>query len=415
MKRANRKILRNKTTVAAKALLAFSCLVAGGMASAGTLEQAKRMHDRLTGVPPTEEVLIEMEEHLRNGDGLLAAGVAMNNDNFYNQTVKNWAAPWTNREQDVFVPLNDYTATVIGFVKDERDFRTLLYSDVIYTGQGVSPAYSNSDNNHYETMEQSNVSLQDTLVSRVQSEVTGLPAEATSGVVTSRAGARSFLIAGTNRAAFRFTLLNHLCVDLEQVHDITRPPDRIRQDVSRSPGGDARAFLNGCMGCHSGMDPMAQALAFYDFEYDAENDLTGENGQINYNLEGDIDPDTGTRVEKKYHINSSTFPFGFVTPDDSWENYWREGINQSLGWDESLPGQGQGARSMFMEMAHSEAFAHCQVTKVFETVCLRSPDSDFDTNQNDHTAIDGWVSSFKTDGYNIKNVFARAADYCKGN
>ena len=47
--------------------------------------------------------------------------------------------------------------------------------------------------------------------------------------------------------------------------DTTRPPDRIRQDVARSPGGDSRLFLNNCVGCHSGMDPMAQAFAYYNF------------------------------------------------------------------------------------------------------------------------------------------------------
>ena len=65
---------------------------------------------------------------------------------------------------------------------------------------------------------------------------------------------------------FRFTLLNHLCHDMEQVHDTSRPPDRIRQDVTRSPGGDSSLFLNNCIGCHSGMDPMAQAFAYYDFD-----------------------------------------------------------------------------------------------------------------------------------------------------
>ena len=78
--------------------------------------------------------------------------------------------------------------------------------------------------------------------------------------MTSRAAAQSFFIAGTNRAMFRFTVLNHMCRDLEEIHDTTRPPDRIRQDVSRSPGGDARLFLNNCVGCHSGMDPDGAGL-----------------------------------------------------------------------------------------------------------------------------------------------------------
>ena len=38
-------------------------------------------------------------------------------------------------------------------------------------------------------------------------------------------------------------MLNHMCKDMEQVHDVKRVPDRIRQDVSRSPGGDSRLYL----------------------------------------------------------------------------------------------------------------------------------------------------------------------------
>ena len=84
--------------------------------------------------------------------------------------------------------------------------------------------------------------------------------------MTTRAAAAAFFVAGTNRAMFRFTLLNHLCNDLEQVKDSSYSPDRIRQDVSRSPGGDSRLFLNSCIGCHNGMDPMAQAFAYYNFD-----------------------------------------------------------------------------------------------------------------------------------------------------
>ena len=79
---------------------------------------------------------------------------------------------------------------------------------------------------------------------------------------------------------FRFTLINHLCRDMEQVHDTSRPPDRIRQDVSRSPGGDSRIFLNNCIGCHSGMDPMAQAFAYYDFD-ETQSRLVYTPGAVN--------------------------------------------------------------------------------------------------------------------------------------
>ena len=227
--------------------------------------------------------------------------------------------------------------------------------------------------------------------------------------MTSRAAAQAFFSAGTNRAMFRFTMLNHLCNDMEQVNDTSLNPDRIRQDVSRSPGGDSRIFLNSCLGCHSGMDPMSQSFAYYDFEYDANNDPDGESGTLVYNTIGMTDPDTGTRVKAKYHINSTNFEYGYVTPDDRWDNYWRNGQNRLLGWDDSLPGGGNGAKTMGQELAHSDAFAECQVKKVFKNVCLRSP-----VDSTDRSQISTMVNSFRNSGYNLKQVFAESAVYCMG-
>jgi hypothetical protein len=110
------------------------------------------------------------------------------------------------------------------------------------------------------------VNLFAALTPLTQSSVLGIPAAATAGLLTSRASSEAFFVDGTNRAMFRFTMMNHMCRDMEQVHDTSLPPDRIRQDVSRSPGGDSRIFLNNCIGCHSGMDPFAQAFAYYDFD-----------------------------------------------------------------------------------------------------------------------------------------------------
>ena len=41
--------------------------------------------------------------------------------------------PWTNRDQTVFAPLNDYAATVIGMVRDDVAFNTALSADILYT------------------------------------------------------------------------------------------------------------------------------------------------------------------------------------------------------------------------------------------------------------------------------------------
>jgi hypothetical protein len=363
-------------------------------AAAGPREQAKRIHDRIAGVPPSAAVLNQMEAEVAGGDAEAAAFIAMDNPAFYSVTLKNLVTPWTNREQTVFAPLNDYTATVIGMVRDDLPFNEVLSADILYVGGGGLglPAASAAGNDHYEQMETRGVNLLTGLVRTTQSGVYGTPPAATAGVMTSRAAAQSFFIAGTNRAMFRFTLLNHMCRDLEEVQDTSRPPDRIRQDVSRSPGGDARLFLNNCVGCHSGMDPMAQAFAYYTFD-EAQ-------GRMVY---------TGGNVQPKYFNNDTTFAFGFRTRDDAWENRWRAGQNSLLGWDGSLPGSGNGAKSLGEEFGASDAFATCQVEKVFRTVCLRNPQ-----DAADRIRIESMASAFRSSGYRLKQAFADAAVYCMG-
>jgi hypothetical protein len=188
---------------------------------------------------------------------------------------------------------------------------------------------------------------------------------------------------------FRFTLMNHLCNDLEQVKDITRTPDRIRQDVSRSPGGDSRIFLNSCIGCHSGMDPMAQAFAYYNYDETT--------GRLVY---------TTGQVQPKYLINADNFQPGYVTTDDGWDNYWRSGPNAILGWSNAPPnGSGNGAKSLGQELAQSDAFARCQSMKVYRNVCLAEPSQ---------AQLVTLKAAF-TANYSMKDVFATAAAECMGN
>ncbi len=381
---------------AARVAAAVSALVAlaqfAAPAHAGVAEQAARIHNRIAGVPPSPTVLQQMVTALNNNDTATATKLATDNPNFYNVTLKNFVAPWTNRDQTVFTPLNDYTATVIGMVRDDVPFNTLLSADILYTSNANGlPAPSNADNNHYATAETNSVDLKATLVQTTQSSVYGLPANATAGVMTTRGGASAFFVAGTNRAMFRFTMINHLCHDMEAVQDITRPTDRIRQDVARSPGGDSRIFLNNCVGCHSGMDPMAQAFAYYNFDATA--------GTLGY---------TANTVQPKYLINSTNFTPGFVTPDDSWQNRWRAGPNSVLGFDATLPGSGNGAKTLGQELAASDQFAECQVEKVFQAVCYRAP-----ANAADRSAVTTIKANFKN-GYKLKQVFADTALYCKG-
>jgi hypothetical protein len=163
--------------------------------------------------------------------------------------------------------------------------------------------------------------------------------------------------------------------------------------VSRSPGGDSRIFLNNCIGCHNGMDPLAQAFAYYNYDETS--------GRIQY-TEGVVQP--------KYLINPDNFKPGYITPDDGWDNYWREGANTVFEWDDSLPGSGNGAKSMGQELANSEQFARCQVEKVFKTVCLRPP-----VDAADRSEVNRVMGIFRGNGYRVKDVFVEAAAYCRGN
>jgi len=393
--------------------LLFSQLAA---ADAEQRRQAKRIHDRLTGIPPGETVLSEMEILLADSTGgKSAAELAMENAAFYNVTLKNFVAPWTNEEQSVFVPLNDYSATVIGMIRDDVDFREILYGDIIYTGNNA-PAYANTNNQHYESLETlgpiaGNLADDTILTRQVQSAVTGLDSAATAGIMTSRAASRAFFHLGTNRAMFRFTLINHLCTDLEPLKDNSRIPDRVHQDVTRSPGGDSRIYLNSCVGCHAGMDGMMGAFAHYELEFteDSDGNVIEDTAQLIY---------TPATVQAKFLINENNFKPGFITTDDSWINYWRNGQNALLGWSNSSPGvvldekghaTGNGAKSLGVELANSDAFAQCQVKKAFQAVCLREPG-----DTADHSEVNSIVTDFKSGGYRMKQVFRDVAAYCKG-
>ena len=381
----------------ALSLALCSCFCAGSVsAQMDDIDRARRMHDRLAGVPPDDTTLATMATDIGNGRADLAAEFAMQHPAFYNVSLKNFVTPWTNEAQTVFAPLNDYTATIIGMIRDDVPFNLILSEDMIYTGANgvVTPDFQQTSNAHYEALEDAGIDLSDAamLVQRAQSSLPGSqlsPGEA-AGILTTRAAAEAYFSAGTNRAMWRFTAINHLCRDMEELKDIARPGDRIRQDVTRSPGGDSEIYLNTCFGCHSGMDAVAGAFAYFDWD------------EIQQRL-----VHTPGVVQSKYLQNGNVFPFGFETTDNSWINYWREGQNSILDW-RGASDRGFGAKSLGAEVAASRAFSVCQVEKVFKHVCFRGP-----KDQDDRDAIESIADDFEANGiYRMKGVFASVAEHC---
>ena len=189
-------------------------------ANAGTREQARRIHDRLVGVPPDATTLQLMVDRIDALDPLGAADIAMQHPAFYRTALKSFATPWTNVEGDVFAPLNDYSATVIGMIRDNVPWNQVLSADLVYTGAGgvVPSAYSHTDNDHYEELEANRVDLSDPnlFIGVPQSGLPGSvlqPGDA-AGVTTTRAARRSLLQRGDQSA--------HVAIHLDESH-VPRP------------------------------------------------------------------------------------------------------------------------------------------------------------------------------------------------
>ena len=380
-------------------VIALSCTAGASLSYAGPLEQAKRIHDRLVGVPPSDAVIDSMAAMISAGDGIGAALEAMENPAFYNTTLREFASPWTNRERSVYVDMNDAVATVIGMVRDDVPFDQVLYEDIVYVGSAnaTNIAYSQTDNDHYLDLQTNRIDLSDptNLIRQQQSNLPGSPIGIgqTAGIMTTRGFSEAYYVAGTNRAALRFTTMNFMCMDMEDFRDITAHPDRIRRDVTRSPGGDSSIFLNDCLSCHAGMDGLAGAFAYYDFDEGTQ--------QLVY---------TAGSVQPKFANDAGTFRFGYETTDDSWLNYWRTGPNTFVGWNGPGSGTGTGAKSLGMELSQTRQFATCQVKQVFEEVCYRTPNGETDLQ-----AVENIANSFEANNRSMKRVFAETALHCMGN
>lgn len=364
---------------------------------AGPKEQAYKLHNRIAGVPPvkvgTNDPLSEMTSLIQGGRPEEAVEVAMRHKNFYNVVLKNWIKPWSNREQTSRADLNDFVATVIGVVRDEVPFTEVLHGDILYTinynnTDGTPSVYSYMNNDHYKNAELRNIDLSTALMRQTQSALTGLPANAVSGVLTTRAAGEAFYSAGTNRRINRFTFMNFLCHDYEALHDVNLPDYRVARDVERNPGGDSRTYKNKCVGCHAGQDGLRGAYAFYDFV----------GGKLVYT--------PGTVVTKMNH--NVYYSAGFVTVDDNWVNLWATGQNAKLGWRGAT--SGNGVKSIGQMFSRSQAFSQCMAKKVFQMVCMKEP-----INTDDVALVKTYAERFETSNYNLKDLIVNTSVGCIAN
>ena len=140
------------------------------------------------------------------------------------------------------------------------------------------------------------------------------------------------------------------------------------------------------------MDPMAQAFAYYDFDDDA--------GTLVY---------TAPTVQGKYFHNNDDVPGRLRDAGRRWENRWRHGQNACSAGLPPCRARATARSRSARSSPRSDAFAQCQVQKVFKAVCFRAPGDAAGSRQG--RLDDG---ELQANGYQLKQVFAETATYCMG-
>lgn len=402
-------------------------------AQAGPREQATRLFDRLASAPLTltDARRAQMEALITQGNLIGAAQIATADDRFYNLTLKTWATPMSNRDEDWQVAqrsnsihyLTDFAAMVIGSVRDDRSAQELLNGDFTYAVTDITnpsiPAYQPLDpdmNNHYQMLEQYGVNLREKLV-RITPQRPDFSDSA--GLITSQAWGYQHFRDGTNRRPIHYAMREFLCTDIEALRDANYPTTRIRRDVDRAPGGDATVFATTCKTCHGGMDGLAGAFAYYDRAYIPTPQPSAAplpTGYFpGYQLTRTPNPvfPTSTSPVSKMNKNGNIFPAGYVTINDSWVNIFassQTSTNIAMGWPANMT-SGNGIRSLGTMLANTRGFPVCMAKRVFRKVCAR------EALPVENATINTLADQFVSGGYKLKSLFENTAilPTCLGN
>lgn len=415
-----------------------SIFVIANLAFATERDQAKKLYSSLTGNTPNKSQADQYELMLKNnGASATALNIIEANKGFYNVTLKNFFTPMTNEDGTGFESLNDMSALLIGATRDDINFFRVFYDDIMYQFDGILITLSNislglvpntseyitkaqtqdwyymsdlgtsvrmynrTKNDMYAQAEAGNVPMGNKKyfkMTQQQAYTTKDPA-AIAGIFSTRAWAKAYYVAGTNRASFAYFAKNFMCKEMEELSDTTIPDFRVRRDVDRTPGGSSKTYKTFCVGCHAGQDALGGAFAYYDYVDGtmvyASHDIITPQGEAA--VVGPVAP--------KINANN-LFTDGKITSSDSWLNLWNEGQNAYVGWGANL--SGNGAKTLGKMLSETKQVRKCLSEKVFESVCFRKPTSD-----NDKKTVAGLATKFDQDG-SMKSLWIGAAVACMG-
>lgn len=383
--------------------------------------EAKKIVERLSGtkVPADHPLLIEATAALRAGNRLGAAQAGTKHPGFLNTTVKLMALKMSTREETIRLLLNDFAASFIGTVRDNRDARELLTGNFYYAGNpatymtlvGSANIAENDidfirNNKHYENLENSKIDIASILVRRngqlvagrtqVNGENTDIVQANTdpAGVLTSTTFVRAHADAGTNRRLVEYAFREFMCVPLEEWADASASDAWIGRDIDRFPGGDHQKFQTSCKSCHTVMDGFRGAFSKWSFEGGLPINATSRPDRF----------DATTGVSSKLNKNGSVFPGGYVTRSEAFVNNARGPANEALfGWREFATG-GAGVKGFGQAIAHSRRFSQCMVKRVYDSVCRA------DLNLKTEIGfVQPFATRFEERKYNLRELYEQIA------
>ncbi len=380
--------------------------------------KASLMYKRLVGVstPVTNPIISQMSVLINSGDLIGAAALATQEPDFYNITVRDFAARMSTRDETVNSEFSDFIAMFIGTTRDNRDARELLtgnYSYIADTSKASVPSNTKLDmlmsNNHYKGLQDGFYNYTDVLIrtspqKQINSDgaVTTIDTADAAGAITSRAFMAAHAVAGTNRRLVEYSFREFLCIPIDNWSDSEGPDSFVGRDIDRFPAGDHSKYTTTCRACHSVMDSLRGAFGQFTFENGfVKNANILPNG--NPSDENPFMTEQNPKgIVKKMNHNDSVYPSGYYMMSNSFINYANKGANANyFGWPSVQ--SGYGVNGFATMLSNSKAFPTCMAKRVYRSVCKRDPVI------YDQEMLDVAATNFKVNGYKLKGLFEEIA------